>query len=170
MSDKPQADVARSDGHTPSVLAVCISPGGIPKRCVESAEVVWEGLVGDGHAHAKHCRPDRAVSLQDIETLDELAAEGYAVGPGITGENLTVRGLNLRACQPGDRLVFEDGPVLELTMPRKPCYVLDAVHPRLKEVIVGRCGFLARVVRPGRVFVGQRIRVERDAEDTPPTT
>jgi magnesium transporter len=30
---------------------------------------------------------------------------------------------------PGDRLRFEDGPILELTEMRKPCFVLDKIHP-----------------------------------------
>jgi MOSC domain-containing protein YiiM len=49
--------------------------------------------------------------------------------------------------------------VLELTEPRKPCYVLDKVHPALQEAVIGRCGFLARVIQSGRVFPGQRMAV-----------
>ncbi|MHC4948992.1 MAG: MOSC domain-containing protein, partial [Planctomycetota bacterium] len=53
------------------------------------------------------------------------------------------------------------GVELELTKRRKPCFVLDAISPRLKEVIPGRCGFLARVVRPGPVAPGETIEVDR---------
>lgn len=145
---------------TATVVAVCISPGGVPKHVVEAAEVTVDGLVGDGHDHDKHCRPDRAVSIQDLELLEELEAEGYPVAPGVIGENLTVRSLNVQRLAPGDKLHFQNGPVLELTQPRKPCFVLDAVHPDLKDVVVGRCGFMARVVQTGRLEPGQRITVE----------
>jgi MOSC domain-containing protein YiiM len=121
------------------------------------------GLAGDGHAHEKHCRPDRAVTIQDAELLDELRAEGFAVGPGVMGENLTVRGLRVQEMKAGDRLVFENGPVLELSQVRKPCYVLDAIDHRLKEAVVGRCGFLAKVVTPGVLRPGQRILIEGDS-------
>ena len=144
----------------PVVVAVCISPGGVPKKGVVSAEVTVDGLVGDGHDHAKHCKPHRAVSIQDIELLDELKAEGYDVAPGIMGENLTVRDLNVQGLSPGDKLHFKDGPIIELSDVRKPCFVLDKIHPDLKEVVVGRCGFMAGVVQTGRVFPGQTITVE----------
>ena len=70
------------------VVAVCISRGGIPKTAVPEAEVTAEGLVGDGHEHEKHNRPHRAVLIQDLELLEELARQGFPVGPGILGENL----------------------------------------------------------------------------------
>jgi len=144
-----------------TVLAVNVSRGGLPKRPVGTARVDMNGLCGDGHEHEKHCRPDRAVSIQDIELLDEIRLEGFPVAPGLMGENLTVRGLGVQTLSPGDRLVFTGGPVLELTQARKPCYVLDQIDPKLKEIVVGRCGFLARVVQPGDLQPGQSITVER---------
>lgn len=144
-----------------TVLAVNISRGGLPKKPVNTARVDLNGLCGDGHEHEKHCRPDRAVTIQDIELLDELRLEGFPLAPGLMGENLTVRGLGVQSLSPGDRLVFSGGPVLELTKIRKPCYVLDQIDPRLKETVVGRCGFLARVVQPGDLQPGQSITVER---------
>jgi len=145
----------------PRLVAVCISTGGIPKIPVDAADVTVDGLVDDGHDHEKHCRPDRAVSIQDIELLDVLKTEGYDVAPGVIGENLTVRDLHVQQLAVGDRLRFENGPVIELTQPRKPCFVLDAVHPDLKDAVVGRCGFMAAVVETGQFAPGQRITVER---------
>ena len=144
------------------VVAVCVSPGGVPKRSQERAEVTLDGLVGDGHDHEKHRRTDRAVSVQDLELLEQLVAEGYPVGPGIMGENITVQGLDVQGLAVGDRLRFEGGVVLELASVRKPCYVLDAIHPSLKEAVVGRCGFLCRVVAVGVLSPGQRVIVDRD--------
>jgi MOSC domain-containing protein YiiM len=143
------------------IIAVCVSPGGIPKTPRDAVAVERDGLAGDGHAHEKHCRPDRAVTIQDAELLEELRVEGFDVEPGAMGENITVRGLHVQEMKAGDRLVLEDGgPVLELSQVRKPCYVLDTIDPRLKEAVVGRCGFLARVVTPGVLRRGQRIRTE----------
>lgn len=145
------------DRSQAEVVAVCISAGGVPKTPVESAELRVAGLEGDGHDHDKHCRPHRALTIQDLELLEDIKAEGYAVGPGIIGENVTVRNLHVQRLLPGDRLSFEGGPIVELTEVRKPCYVLDAVHPDLKDVVVERCGYLARVVQTGRIHPGQRI-------------
>ncbi|HRY08151.1 MAG TPA: MOSC domain-containing protein [Hyphomicrobiaceae bacterium] len=146
------------------LVAVCISAGGVPKQPVPAAEVEQDGLVGDGHNHEKHRRPHRAVTIQDVELLEVLRDEGYPVGPGVMGENLTVRGLHVQQMTPGDRLSFEDGPVLELTEPRRPCYVLDSIHPTVQQAAVGRCGFLARVVTTGRLFPGQKIVVRSPGE------
>lgn len=143
-----------------SVVAVCISPGGVPKRPVNQAELTLEGLVGDGHNHEKHRSLDRAVTVQDIELIEQIASEGYPVGPGTMGENITVRGLNVQGLSPGDRLHFENGVVLELASIRKPCYVLNAIHPELEHAAVGRCGFLCRVIETGVFAAGQRVAVE----------
>ena len=83
-------------------------------------------------------------------------AEGYDVGPGALGENLTVRGLNVDDLAPGDRLRLSGGVELEYTKPRKPCYVLDPISPKLKEVVKGRCGGYAKVITPARSGPGSR--------------
>lgn len=143
----------------PTVLAVCISPGGIPKLPVERAEVRIEGLAGDGRDHPKHDKPTRAISIQDEELLDDLRAEGYDLSWGSMGENLTVRNLGVQKMEAGRRLRFSGGLEVELTEARRPCFVLDAIDPKLKEDVVGRCGFMARVTRPGVVRPGETIEV-----------
>jgi MOSC domain-containing protein YiiM len=145
-----------------TVLSVNTSGGGIPKRSIPVAVVSESGLAGDLHDHEKHNTPLQAVSIIDIEDLDDLRDEGFDVGPGATGENLTVSGLSVDDLDLGDRLELSGGVLLELTKKRKPCYVLDAIDPRLKEVIVDRCGFYARVVRPGTLRPGESIAVRRD--------
>jgi MOSC domain-containing protein YiiM len=143
----------------PIVVSVNLSPGGIPKRPVSAGRVGAAGLDGDGHAHEKHNSPLQAISIIDLEDIDDLRREGFEVYPGATGENLTVRGMQVDALAPGDRLRFGGGVELELTRRRKPCFVLDVIDPRLKEVIVGRCGFLAKVIVEGEVRAGEAIEV-----------
>ncbi len=150
------AESAQPDGR---VLAVCISPGGIPKTPVPSGEVREAGIVGDAREHEKHRKLSRAISIQDEELLEELQGEGYPVTWGAMGENLTVRGLHVQRLLPGTRLVFSGGLELELTEVRRPCFVLDAIDPKLKEDVIGRCGFLARVLRPATVRPGETIEL-----------
>ena len=148
--------------HAPSagpyVLAVNISPGGIPKWPQPFASARKEGLVGDGRNHSKHIRPDRALSIWDYESLQQLTAEGFALSPGAAGENLTVVGLHVQQLAPGTLLKIGD-VVARLEQPRKPCYVLDAIDPRLKDEIVGRCGYMASVLREGVIRPGMAIEV-----------
>ena len=102
----------------------------------------------------------QAVSLQDAEVLEDLAREGFCLKPGATGENLMVHNLRVNQLQAGTILEFSGGVVLELTKERKPCYVLDAIDPRLKEVLVGRCGFYAKVLREGIIQTGEMIYIK----------
>ncbi len=138
------------------VIAVCISNGGVPKRPLEAGTVTKAGVEGDGHAHAKHIRPERAISILDIEIMRDLVDEGFQLQPGTTGENLTVEGLHVQQMQPG--MLLDIGNVtLQLEEPRRPCFVLDVIHPTLKEAIVGRCGYMASVVRGGTIRPGMLI-------------
>jgi MOSC domain-containing protein YiiM len=138
------------------IAAVCVSRGSIPKHAVTAARVTTDGLDGDEHAHAKHIRLDRAVSLFDLEILTQLQKEGFPLYPGAIGENLTVAGLNVQRLPPGTLLEVGD-VLLRLEEPRKPCYVLDAINPRLKDIIVGCCGYMASVVKGGTIEPGMEI-------------
>ena len=151
----------------PTVISVNTSPGGIPKRPIAVGMVTFSGLGGDGHNHEKHLGPLRAVSLLDVEDLDVLCREGFDVYPGATGENLTVRDLDSDALVAGDRLIFSGGVEIEITMPRRPCYVLDSIDPRLKSVFVGRCGCKAKVIREGEIRAGETIELVRAAPPAP---
>jgi MOSC domain-containing protein YiiM len=142
--------------ENPYVVAVCVSPGGIPKLPLAEGNVTVEGLTGDGRNHVKHIRPDRAISLFDLEILERLVCEGFPLAPGAAGENLTVSGLHVQEMLPGTVLKIGD-VTLKLEQPRKPCYVLDSIDPRLKHAIVGRCGYLASVVREGTIAPGMAI-------------
>ena len=141
----------------PRVTAVCISAGGIPKNPQACVEVSLAGFKNDGHNHAKHNTPLQAVSLQDEEVLEQLRGEGFLLRCGTIGENMTVRNLHVQKLPAGTVLEFEGGVVLELTKERKPCYVLDAIDPRLKEAALGRCGFYAKVLRGGFIRPGEKI-------------
>jgi MOSC domain-containing protein YiiM len=152
-------DEDEDEGRWGTIVAVCVSPGGVPKKPVQRARVDATGIAGDGRAHAKHDKPGRAVSLLDEEVLSQLCAEGYRLVNGSMGENLTVRGLRVQELSPGTRLETAGGVVLELSEPRKPCFVLDAIDPRLKDAVINRCGYMARVVSPGEICAGERLQV-----------
>ena len=143
------------------ILSVNISGGGIPKLPIEAGDVTVDGLAGDAHDHEKHNTPLQALCLIDDEVLTALRGEGFDVGPGATGENLTMRGLDVNHLEIGDQLQFSGGVEVELTKRRKPCYVLDQIDPELKVAIAGRCGYYARVTRPGRIAPGETVRVVR---------
>ena len=146
------------------VLSINISKGGIPKLPVQSCRVTSDGLRGDGREHDKHNSKDRAVSLIDIEILHQLSNEGYEVSAGAVGENLTVEDLHVQSLDPGDHLMFSGGVEIELVESRQPCFVLDPLGENLKKDIIGRCGFLARVITEGMFTIGESISVTKAGE------
>lgn len=139
------------------IISINISKGGIPKLPLDSVRVTFSGLDGDGHNHAKHNSPIQAVCLQDIEKLNELNQLGYELKPGQAGENLTVENLSVNNLPLGSVLKFSGGVILEISKVRKPCYVMDTIHPSLKEKAVGRHGMYAKVLKEGVLTSGETI-------------
>ena len=104
------------------VLGIFVSNGGVPKLSIDSANVSYEGLVGDYQNDRKyHGGLQRAVCVLENELLLKLQSEGHPIKAGTTGENLLVEGFNL---QIGSK--FKVGDVeLEVMSAAKPCYKIS---------------------------------------------
>ncbi len=144
----------------PATLAqLNISPGGMPKLPIASARVTIDGVAGDWQKNRKyHGGPDRAVCLYSEELYAWLREQGAEVSAGQIGENFTTRGLDLQSLAKGDRLKVGEC-VIELTEVRVPCRQLKKWAADLPKLIVGRSGWLARVVTEGTVRTGDGIEV-----------
>jgi MOSC domain-containing protein YiiM len=152
------------DGRRGIVLAVCLGEGGIPKHAVESAVVAELGLVGDRQRLAIHGGAHRAVCLFAIEDYHTLKADGVPCDqPGSFGENLLTSGLDYAALRPGDRLTVGDEVVLEIHDVREPCGTLRKLDRRFPDLLLGRSGYLCRVVRGGLVRAGMEIALRPGA-------
>ncbi len=158
-----------SDGQ---VMQVNISAGGVPKLPVASARVERYGLEGDGHhEQTGHGGPHRAVSILGIEAIRRVAEEGHPIGPGTTGENLTVSGFDVSSLPVGTRLGIGDEVVLELAWAANPCRTirhsfLDLRFGRLSHAAYpADSRMYARVIREGTVRPGDAIEVMPPAGD-----
>lgn len=141
------------------IEAVCISMrSGLPRPQVSQGEL-REGLGFVGNKHS--VGGNREVCLYDQETYDSLTAEGMQVQPGSFGENLVLSGIPFQDLSPGDRLQLGGEAVIEITMVRNPCANLKQIDSRLPEAIVGRSGWLARVVQGGVVRPGDAVELVR---------
>lgn len=142
------------------------SPGGVPKLPVREVHIGALGLDGDRHAHPKvHGGPERAVCLFSLELIQALQAEGHAIFPGSTGENVTISGLTGTVLAPGVRLQLGDEVILAITRDTDPCKLIagsfiDGAFRRLDHKLhPGTTRWYARVEREGRVRIGQAIRI-----------
>ncbi len=136
------------------------SGGGMPKLPIREAMVGVDGVEGDWQKNRKyHGGPNRAICIYSEELYAWLREQGINVANGNIGENFTTRGLDLLKLKKGDRLKVGEC-IIEITNVRVPCYQLQKWDADLPELIVGRSGWVAKVVKEGMVKQGDEITVE----------
>jgi MOSC domain-containing protein YiiM len=147
------------------------APGahGLPKLAVPEARLTPAGVEGDFNRYRheeKSDDPRMAILLLPVETIEELAKEGWPVRPGDLGENITSEGLSYTTFSVGRRFRV-GGARLEITKPCDPCdnlyllpYVGPARGPEFMKTLLGRRGWYARVLEPGVVRPGDAIIAE----------
>ena len=161
-----------------------VSPGGVPKRAVPEAIVNEYGLTQDRQRDRRHHGgAERAVCLFSAEILDSLRADGHQIGPGTTGENVTIRGIDWKKLVPGSRVHLGEQVIVEITSYAAPCRIIaqsfrDGDFNRINQAThPGRSRLYARVVRQGddvpgrrrhdRGRLGRRPRRSATAQDHP---
>jgi MOSC domain-containing protein YiiM len=137
------------------------------------------GVEGDAHLgatvkHRSRVRRDpaqpnlRQVHLIHAELFDELRASGFALVPGLLGENVTTRGVDLLALPRGAVLHLGDTAEVEITGLRNPCLQMNDLQPGLMAATLGRdaagnlvrkAGIMSVVRAGGLVRPGDPIRV-----------
>lgn len=142
------------------------SRGGVPKLPLSVAVIGELGIEGDAVANPGiHGGPERAVCLYSLERIEALAAEGHPIAPGSTGENITLKGLDWDAIQPGSRIRLGADVLLEVTRFTTPCATIRAsfkdgdsnrIHANLHP---GWSRAYARVLTPGTVRPGDRVQL-----------
>ena len=165
-----------------TVVAVHASAGhGFSKQTRDRIDiVVGLGVAGDAHSgvtvkHRSRVRADpsqpnlRQVHLIAAELLDALNGQGFDLAPGVLGENITTRGIDLIDLPRGTILAI--GPVrLEVTGLRNPCSQIEDFRAGLLKQMVGRradgspllrTGIMSVVAHGGRVGAGDAIAVHR---------
>ncbi len=142
------------------------------------------GVEGDAHAgrtvrHRSRVAKDptqpnlRQVHLIHAELHEELRARGFDVSPGVMGENVTARGLDLLGLPTGARLRLGADAVVEVTGLRNPCRQLDGLQNGLMAAtldrdgadrLVRKAGVMGVVVEGGDVRAGDPVAVELPPE------
>jgi MOSC domain-containing protein YiiM len=139
---------------------------GLPKFAVRSAEIKFEGLVGDFNVwrHEKMGDdPNCAVLLMPIETIEEINREGWPIKPGDIGENITTSGIAydgfaLNARIGAGRAEFQISKACDpcVNLFRLP-YVGKKKGKEFLKTMYGRRGWYARVIKEGKIQTGDEI-------------
>lgn len=146
------------------IFQLNVSRGGVPKLGVREAALNAEGLEGDRQRRRRfHGGPERALCLYALERILELQAEGHPILPGSAGENLTVVGLDWSRLAPGARLALGGEALVEVASYTAPCKTIaDSFRGGdfkriLQKLRPGHSRLYARVLRPGRLAVGDTV-------------
>jgi len=145
------------------VVSINRSNGGVPKLATHDAFVSANGVEGDRQRDLyRHGGPDRALCLFSMDLIEKLRAEGHPIGPGTTGDNVTIAGLDWGTIVPGVRLSL--GAVeIEVTGYAAPCQTIIASFADERSVRIsqkvrpGWSRVYARVIEEGVLTVGDSV-------------
>lgn len=155
----------------PLVMGDRAVESGIRKLPTPYADLSRDGFSGDAQADMKHHGgPDQAAYVYRTEDYTWWAEQlGRTLEPGIFGENLTVSGLP-NEVRIGDRLTL-GAVLLEVSAPRIPCNKLAArmSDPGFVKTFqrAERPGFYTRVLRAGRVTIGDAVAYTPNPDAAP---
>lgn len=163
------------------VTAVSVSPTHTVAKKNRDSIRLLPGLGVEGDAHlgetVKHrsrvardpSQPNlRQVHLIHSELHEDLLAAGFAVAPGLMGENVTTRGLDLLALPTGALLALGDAALIQITGLRNPCTQLNGLQPGLMAAtldrddagdLIRKAGIMAIVLKGGIVRPGDAVSV-----------
>ena len=172
----------KHDGNIGIVTAVSCGPTHHFSKPIRNRIRLLTGLGVEGDAHlgvtVKHrsrvaqdpTQPNlRQVHLIHCELHDELIVKGFKIAPGVMGENITTRGLNLLGMPRGTRLHIGATAVVEVTGLRNPCKQLDKYQTGLLAAVLDRdpqgnlvrkAGIMGVVLADGEIEPEDTIKVE----------
>ena len=151
--------------HEGTVVQLSVSPGGLPKLPIETAEVTWKGMVGDRQAtRLHHGRPWQALCIWSAEVIDDFRKAGHPLAPGRAGENITISGLPWHEVRAGVRLRIGD-VLTEVSAYALPCrtnkpWFLNGDYKVMHHDRGPVSRVYATVLEPGAISVGDAAILE----------
>ncbi len=143
------------------IVSLNISPKkGTSKKPLEKVIVKENyGLEGDAHSGDHH----RQVSLLGFESIKSVEKQGYTIGCGGFGENITTEGITLYELQIKTILKIND-VVLEVSQIGKVCHRPCKIYYDVGKCIMPRQGIFAIVLKGGEIKVGDEILLKPPKE------
>nr|WP_205842152.1 MOSC domain-containing protein [Natranaerobius trueperi] len=144
------------------LMAVCVSETtGQKKQNVGKGLLIENyGLKNDAHAGGWH----RQVSLLSEESIEKMQNQGLDVSAGDFAENLTTKNIKLYELPIGTRIYIGEDVKLEVTQIGKQCHDRCAIYHQAGDCVMPKEGIFARVLKGGKVSLGDKIQVIIDED------
>ena len=149
------------------------------KLPVESANVLPDGIENDAHRGNWH----RQVSMLSYIDIEEIKKIIPSIKSGDFAENITVAGIDFSGLNIGDSIEiipielfnnlnnlestdaninYEKGVKLEVTQIGKECTKPCSIFRKLGYCIMPRSGIFCKVIKDGKIFTGDKIRIVKE--------
>ena len=149
------------------------------KLPVESANILPEGIENDAHRGNWH----RQVSILSYEDIEEVKKKIPGIKSGDFAENITITGIDMSKLNIGDRIQiipkeffnnldnselkasdinYAEGVKLEITQIGKECITPCSIFHKLGYCIMPRSGIFCKVIKVGKIFTGDKIRIVKE--------
>lgn len=139
-------------------------------REVLSLEVTQSGILENEIADKMHHGGvNKAVFAYGIEAYAQWERElGLKIPYGGMGENLLLEGVKESDLKVGDRLVFDEKVILEISMPRVQCFKIPSLYPTKEDknalakflFAKGCVGFYLRVLQGGTMRKNSHLSIQ----------
>jgi len=130
---------------------------GVRKKPVGEVLLKTEyGIQGDAHASSEW---HRQVSLLALESIRKMQDKGLDVKPGDFAENITTEGIDLLSLPVGTHLAIGNGIEAEVSQIGKECHTRCAIFYQAGDCVMPKEGIFVRILKGGRVKVGDTIRI-----------
>lgn len=140
------------------ITAICISKKrGTVKNPIPQGTIITNfGLENDAHAGDWH----RQISLLPIEAVEKFSQEyNLQLTPGVFGENLLIRGIDLKQLPIGTKLQCTNGILLEITQIGKKCHSGCEIQELTGKCIMPHEGVFAKVLHGGIIKANDTINI-----------
>ncbi len=134
---------------------------GISKSPVKEAILLENyGMEGDVHAGLDEKRQVSLLSWESIQKKNFcMKKKDENLKPGDFAENITTSGLDLSLLKIYDRLIINN-VILEISQIGKKCHVYCDIYKKIGSCIMPKEGIFTRVIKGGKVKVGDTIIVQ----------
>ena len=100
---------------------------------------------------------DRQINIMSAATLAQLGDEGFHTGPGEMGEQIVLEGIDVDSLPAGTKIKLGPSAIVEVMIPRSGCDRFERIQSKLKKLVRGRLGVMARVTASGKIAVGDAV-------------